>query len=88
MIRPIRVVATLICGTLDILFAMILTVSRGTNRQTCFDPLLRGPFPARDRLGTGGSMLGLPSHFTLMAIMVAVFVLASRSGPRCLTGLG
>ena len=37
-----------------------------------------GPFPAATEWGAAGAGLGLATHFTLMAIMAAVFVLVAR----------
>jgi hypothetical protein len=80
MSKPI-IVATLICGTLDILFAMILTVSRGKQIGGMLRFVASGPFPSAVDMGAAGSALGLAVHFTLMAIMVAVFVFAARAVP-------
>ena len=44
-----------------------------------------GPFPAATEMGAGGAILGLVVHFTLMAIMAAVFMLAGRRAPACST---
>jgi len=40
-----------------------------------------GPFPPASDWGAAGSALGLAVHFTLMAIMVAAFVIAARNIP-------
>ena len=75
--RPI-LLGTLIAGALDILAAIGLTLYYG---QRSIADMLRGvamgPFPDAPHWGTGGAVLGLVVHFTLMAIMVAVFVLAA-----------
>lgn len=71
-------VATLICGTLDILFAAILTIARGGEPAAMLRSVAAGPFPGASLWGTTGSALGLLTHFVLMAIMVAAFMLASR----------
>jgi hypothetical protein len=71
--RPIAI-ATLICGSLDILFAMILTVSRGGEIGNMLRSVASGPFPSATEIGTGGAVLGLAVHFALMAIMAAVFM--------------
>ena len=81
--KPI-IIATLVCGTLDILFAMILTVLRGRHVADMLRFVASGPFPDATNWGTGGSLLGLAVHFTLMAVMVAVFVIAARAVPRLL----
>jgi hypothetical protein len=76
--KPIAV-ATLVCGTLDILFAIILTLWRGKEPAAMLRVVASGPFPPATSWGAGGSVLGLLVHYTLMAIMVAVFVVAARS---------
>ena len=81
--KPI-VVATLICGTLDILWAVILTVWRGREPAAMLRAVASGPFPRATDWGVSGSILGLIVHFTLMAIMVAIFVVAARRIPALL----
>jgi hypothetical protein len=67
-------IATLISGSLDILFAMILTVLYGREVGTMLRSVASGPFPSATEMGTGGAVLGLAVHFTLMAIMAAAFM--------------
>ena len=74
--RPI-LIGTLIAGTLDILAAIGLTLSYGRDPMDMLRYVASGPFPAARDGGTGTAMLGLAVHFTLMAIMVTVFVLAA-----------
>jgi hypothetical protein len=74
-------VATLISGTLDILFAMILTVAFGRPIPGMLRFVASGPFPAALDWGAGGAILGLLVHFALMAIMAIVFVLLVRMRP-------
>lgn len=83
MVKPI-VLATVLCGTLDILLAIILTLSRGKDVGNMLRFVGSGPFPSATEMGSAGAILGLAVHFILMAIMVAVFVLAARSMPRLL----
>jgi hypothetical protein len=71
--------ATLICGTLDILFAVILTLLRGKEPAAMLRFVASGPFPSATQWRAAGSVLGLLVHFTLMAVMVAVFVILARS---------
>ena len=66
------IVATVVCGTLDILFATILTVLRGKDVAAMLRFVASGPFPGAAHWGAAGSLLGLAVHFTLMAMMVAV----------------
>jgi hypothetical protein len=72
-------VATLVCGTLDILFAVILTVMRGKDPAAMLRFVASGPFPQASEWGAAGSLLGVVVHYTLMAIMVGVFVIAART---------
>ena len=77
-------IATLISGSLDILFAMILTVLFGREIGNMLRYVASGPFPAATDMGTGGAVLGLIVHFILMAIMAAVFMLLVRKKPQLL----
>jgi hypothetical protein len=80
ILKPI-LVATLVCGTLDILLAVILTLWRGREPAAMLRYVASGPFPAATDWGAAGSVLGLAVHFTLMAIMVSAFVIAARQVP-------
>ena len=80
ILKPI-LIATLVCGTLDILLAVILTLWRGREPAAMLRYVASGPFPPASDWGAAGSVLGLAVHFTLMAIMVAVFVIAARQIP-------
>ena len=84
MLRPIAI-ATTVSGTLDILWAMILTMTIGKGD---IPKMLRfvasGPFPQAPEWGAAGAALGLAVHFTLMAIMATIFVLTARRFPDLL----
>ena len=84
MLRPIAI-ATAVSGALDILFAMILTVTIGKGD---IPAMLRfvasGPFPQAPEWGAPGAVLGLLTHFTLMAIMATIYVAAARQYPAML----
>ena len=80
MLKPIAI-ATAVSGTLDILFAMILTVLFGREIGNMLRYVGSGPFPQATEIGAGGAMLGLAVHFALMAIMAAGYVLAARRIP-------
>jgi hypothetical protein len=80
IIKPI-VVATFVCGTLDILLAVVLTLMRGREPAAMLRFVASGPFPAATGWGAAGSILGLMVHFALMGIMVAWFVIAARNVP-------
>src|SRR5262249_42003081 len=73
--------ATLICGTLDILFAVLLTLWRGREPAAMRRFVASGPFPPATDWGAPGSLLGLVVHFTLMAIMVGAFIYAAHNYP-------
>ena len=80
MLRPIAI-ATAVSGTLDIVFAMALTVFFGREIGNMLRYVGSGPFPQATEMGAGGAMLGLLVHFALMAIMASVYVLAARRIP-------
>ncbi len=81
MLKPIAI-ATAICGTLDILFAMILTVAFGREIPNMLRSVASGPFPAATDMGTAGAVLGLLIHFALMAVMAAGLMLLVRWKPE------
>jgi len=81
--KPI-LIATLLCGTLDIILAIVLTLLRGRQIPVMLRYVASGPFPQATEWGAGGALLGLVVHFTLMAIMVTVFVLLARGRPHVL----
>ena len=83
ILKPV-LAATLICGTLDILWAMILTIWRGRQIDAMLRFVASGPFPGATEMGGAGAILGLVVHYALMAVMVAVFVLVARSRPTLL----
>ena len=74
-------IGTLVAGTLDILFAMILTIIFGREIPNMLRYVGSGPFPSATEMGTAGAGLGLLTHYGLMAIMAAAFVLAARQWP-------
>ena len=81
MLKPVAI-ATAISGTLDILFAMILTVAFGREIPNMLRYVASGPFPAAADMGTAGAILGLLVHFALMAVMAAAYMLFARSARR------
>ena len=83
ILQPI-ILATLICGTLDILLAIGLTVWRGREVGGMLRFVASGPFPKATEMGPTGAAIGLLVHFVLMAIMVAIFVIAARQRPSLL----
>jgi hypothetical protein len=83
MLKPIAL-ATLVAGTLDILYAVILALYFGREPGNVLRYVASGPFPSATEWGTAGAVLGLVVHFTLMAIMATVFVFAARRYPDLL----
>jgi len=77
MLKPIAI-ATAVSGTLDILFAMILTLAFGREIPNMLRFVASGPFPSATGMGTSGAILGLVVHFALMAIMAAVYMAVAR----------
>ena len=77
MIRKIAL-ATLIAGTLDIAMAAIDTAAKGKAVDAMLRAVASGPFPGAREWGMQGAVLGLAVHFTLMAIMAAIFFVAWR----------
>jgi hypothetical protein len=76
--------ATFVAGTLDILYAAILTLIYGREPAAMLRYVASGPFPPATDWGAAGSILGLIVHFTLMAIMAAAFALIARNTPNML----
>ena len=72
---------TLVAGTLDILLATILSLVRDRSPADMLGFVASGPFPDAPNWGTSGALLGLATHFTLMAIMAAAFVIAAQRLP-------
>ena len=80
MLKPIAL-ATLVAGTLDIIFAMLLTLWFDRAIPGMLRYVASGPFPSATEMGTAGALLGLLVHFVLMAIMAAVFMIAVSRRP-------
>jgi uncharacterized membrane protein YagU involved in acid resistance len=76
MLKPIAI-ATAVAGTLDILFAMILTLFFGREIGGMLRYVASGPFPQATDMGASGAILGFLVHFALMAIMATIYVLAA-----------
>ena len=81
MFKPIAI-ATAVAGTLDILFAMILTVLFGREIGNMLRYVGSGPFPSAMDMDTAGAIIGLLVHFSLMALMAAVLMLFARHRPQ------
>lgn len=83
LLKPF-LLATLVCGTLDILLAVLLTLQRGKDPAGMLRFVASGPFPAATEWGTSGAVLGVAVHFTLMAIMVGSFLVLVSQRPALL----
>ena len=83
MLRPIAL-ATAISGTLDILFAMLLTLAYDRQVPDMLRMVASGPFPAAKDMGTNGAVLGIAVHFVLMGIMATIFMAVVRQRPSLL----
>jgi hypothetical protein len=77
-------IATLVCGTLDILLAVFLTLLRGKEPAAMLRSVASGPFPAATEWGAAGSLLGLAVHYGLMTIMVVILILLIVRWPQLL----
>jgi hypothetical protein len=80
----VTALATLVAGTLDILFAVILTLLHGREPADMLRSVASGPFPAATGMAASGAVLGLVVHFALMAAMAAIFVAIARLRPAIL----
>ena len=74
--------ATAVAGQLDISAASLLALYRGSTPDRMLHAVASGPVPAAREWGAGGALLGLATHFTIMAVMAAVFVLAADRLPQ------
>lgn len=75
--------ATLICGTLDIAYAIIMAMVNGGSAESVLLSVAAGPFGSEIKSwGWIGAAVGLLVHFCIMWVMVAVFVLLLTSIPR------
>lgn len=80
----VTVLATLVAGTFDIVFAVILTLIYGREPAAMLRSVASGPFPAATGMAAPGAILGLMVHFVLMAVMAAVFVALAELRPAIL----
>jgi hypothetical protein len=80
LLRPI-LAATVVAGTLDILAATGLTLFYGREPMAMLRNVASGPFPSATEWGNAGSLLGLAVHFTLMAVMASVYMIAADRRP-------
>jgi hypothetical protein len=72
--------ATLICGSLDIAYAIVMAMLGGGSALSVLLSVASGPFGAAVKSwGWMGGIIGLAVHFTIMLVMVASFVLLVKS---------
>ena len=76
------IVATAVAGTLDILSAFVFA-RPGVGPIRVLQSVASGPFGDKmTGMGLPGALLGLLTHFAIMAVMVAVFVLVVTARPN------
>ena len=71
----------MVAGTLDILSAYFWTAIDGGNLAGILPTVASGPFADNVPAGAAGQALGLTVHFSIMLVMAAVYVIASRRIP-------
>ncbi|MGZ6253153.1 MAG: hypothetical protein ACXWM1_08800 [Candidatus Binataceae bacterium] len=78
-----RLITTwLLCGSLDIAFAIVATLIAGGSIPPMLRGVAAGPFgDGVQNWGVAGAVAGLVVHFTLMLIMVSVFALLLQRTP-------
>ena len=74
--------ATLVAGTLDILFAICLSLFFGRDPMGMLRYVASGPFPPAIDWGGAGSILGLLVHFALIWVMATFYFVATRIWPE------
>ena len=78
-LRQIWLKAWLLCGTLDALYATIVTLLRGGTAAQTWLSVASGPFEDRAATwGLTGVLAGLTVHFALMGVMVAAGLWLAR----------
>ncbi len=73
--------AWLIAGTLDLLSAYVWAAIDGGDLAGILPTVASGPFGDNVSGGATGQLLGLLTHFSIMLVMVTVYVVASRRVP-------
>jgi hypothetical protein len=92
-IRRTIITATATAGSLDLLSAFVFSAMNGHGPIRVLQSVASGPFgPGMMGGGLGAALIGLVVHYTLMTVMVTVFVLAATRLPslmhhRLLAGL-
>ena len=73
--------AWLVAGTLDLLSAYVWAAIDGGDLAGILPTVASGPFGDGVSPGASGQLLGLLTHFSIMLVMVTVYVVASRRIP-------
>lgn len=74
--------AWILCGTLDIVYAMVASVVQGGTVSSMLHAVASGPFGDDARTwGIGGDIAGLATHSAIMAAMVAAWFALVRRVP-------
>ena len=76
--------ATLVAGTLDIIYAAVMSSIFGNGPAAMLRTVASGPYPPATEMGAAGSVLGLIVHFTLMAVMARCSSSRRATGRRLL----
>jgi hypothetical protein len=74
-LRTLIVRMTLLCGTLDIVYAIVTSLIRGRTALGVLHSVASGPFGDAARTwGWAGGALGLAVHYSIMAVMVGLYL--------------
>ena len=73
--------AWLVAGTLDLLSAYVWAALDGGDMAGILPTVASGPFGDSVPAGAAGQALGAAVHFSIMLVMVTVYVVASRRIP-------
>lgn len=66
---------TLICGTVDIVYAIVVSLIRGRTALGVLHSVASGPFGDEAKTwGWAGGVLGLGVHYAIMAVMVGLYL--------------
>lgn len=71
--------ATLVCGIVDIIYAITMGVQSGGTASGVLQSVASGPFGNVTQFGAAGAALGLVVHFAITASMAFVLAIAFRS---------
>lgn len=73
-------IAVLVCGALDIVYAIVTTMMKGGTAGMVLRGVASGPFgEAANGWGASGAALGLGVHFAIMTVMVAAYFMLAAN---------